>query len=162
MREHGKLVTFDPNLRKMLWPDLTCAKEEMLWGLHQADVVKLSKEAPEFGEDSWEVGARRILNEYSVKLAFLTLGASGCLYANTTAMGRVPALPGISPVDTTGAGVIFGGSALYNPARRHLQHARARGHLDGALYYMDIHGLAPYQHFDVVEKKSPPSVWYLN
>ena len=44
----GKLITFDPNLRKPLWKDLELAKEQMLWGLSQADVVKISDEEVEF------------------------------------------------------------------------------------------------------------------
>ena len=44
-KTHGKLVTYDPNLRKPLWRSLDEAKEQMLWGLRQADVVKISDEA---------------------------------------------------------------------------------------------------------------------
>ena len=41
-RAKGKLVTYDPNLRPPLWKDLAEAKEQLLWGLGQADVVKIS------------------------------------------------------------------------------------------------------------------------
>lgn len=34
-KAHGKLVTYDPNLRKPLWNDLNEAKEQMLWGLRR-------------------------------------------------------------------------------------------------------------------------------
>ena len=47
-KAHGKLVTYDPNLRKPLWRSLDEAKEQMLWGLRQADVVKISDEEVEF------------------------------------------------------------------------------------------------------------------
>ena len=47
-KQAGKLVTFDPNLRKPLWRDLADAKREMLWGLSVADVVKISDEEVEF------------------------------------------------------------------------------------------------------------------
>lgn len=47
-KTHGKLVTYDPNLRKPLWRSLDEAKEQMLWGLRQADVVKISDEEVEF------------------------------------------------------------------------------------------------------------------
>ena len=45
---HGKLISFDPNLRKPLWDDLDEAKRQMLWGLRHADVVKISDEETEF------------------------------------------------------------------------------------------------------------------
>ena len=66
-RERGKLVTYDPNLRKPLWKDLAEAREQLLWGLGQADVVKISDEEVEFLFGlSPEEGAERILDEYGL------------------------------------------------------------------------------------------------
>ena len=53
------------------------------------------------------------MNDYGVKLAYVTCGADGCLFKNPLASGHVPALSGIKVVDTTGAGDIFGGSAMW-------------------------------------------------
>lgn len=113
-RERGKLVTYDPNLRKPLWKDLAEAREQILWGLGQADVVKISDEEVEFLFGlSPEEGAERILDEYGAKLVFVTCGAEGCAYRNRNASGRVPGLSGLTVTDTTGAGDIFGGSAVW-------------------------------------------------
>ncbi len=38
-KSKGKLITDDPNLRKPLWSSLETAKEQLIWGLTQADVV---------------------------------------------------------------------------------------------------------------------------
>ena len=113
-KERGKLITFDPNLRKPLWKDLEAAREQMLWGLSQADVVKISDEEIEFlfGLSPQE-GAKKILSEYGVKLVFATCGADGCWFENQNACGHVDSLKGIKVVDTTGAGDIFGGSAVW-------------------------------------------------
>ena len=113
-KERGKLISFDPNLRKPLWKDLDTAKEQMLWGLSQADVVKISDEEIEFlfGLNPQE-GARKILNDYGVKLVFATCGADGCWFENQNACGHVDSLKNIKVVDTTGAGDIFGGSAVW-------------------------------------------------
>lgn len=113
-KEKGKLITFDPNLRKPLWKNLAEAKEQILWGLKQADVVKISDEEVEFlfGLDP-EQGGEYILNEYGVKLVFVTCGANGCYFRNRNANGWVPSLKGIQVKDTTGAGDIFGGSAVW-------------------------------------------------
>lgn len=111
-KEHGKLITFDPNLRKPLWSGLDRAREEILWGLSQADVVKISEDEVDF---LWscgpEEGARRLLEEHGVSLAMVTLGGEGCLLANGRDSVRVRG-PRVTPVDTTGAGDIFGGSAV--------------------------------------------------
>ena len=111
-KERGKLITCDPNLRQPLWPGDDAAKEQMLWSLHQADVVKISDNEVEF---LWnctpEEGADRLLEEFGVSLAMVTLGPDGCLLKTKNASFRA-ACPKVHPVDTTGAGDIFGGSAV--------------------------------------------------
>ena len=111
-KEQGKLITCDPNLRKPLWPSEEEAKEQILWSLTQADVVKISDEEVEF---LWnctpEEGADKLLTEFGVSLAMVTLGPDGCLLKTKNAVCRVPG-PKVSPIDTTGAGDIFGGSAV--------------------------------------------------
>ena len=110
----GKLITYDPNLRKPLWKSLDDAKAQMLWGLAQADIVKISDEEVEFlfGMNV-EDGAKHIIENYDVKLVFVTCGADGCYFKNAIADGKVASLSNIKIVDTTGAGDIFGGSALW-------------------------------------------------
>ena len=113
-KSRGKLITYDPNLRKPLWKDLDTCREQMLWGLAQTDVVKISDEEVEFLFGMGvEEGAAHILANYGVKLVFVTCGADGCLFKNHKAEGKVPALSGIKVIDTTGAGDIFGGSAVW-------------------------------------------------
>lgn len=110
----GKLLSFDPNLRLPLWQSESDARRQMLWGMHQADIVKLSCEegAFLFGLEP-EACARKLMEEFGVKLVYVTCGAEGCYYANRNSGGMVPALSGITVLDTTGAGDIFGGSALW-------------------------------------------------
>ena len=113
-RQAGKLITYDPNLRKPLWKDLEEAKKQLLWGLTRADVVKISDEEVEFLFGlGVEEGAKYILENFGVKLVFVTCGADGCFFKNAQAQGHVPSLAGIKVVDTTGAGDIFGGSAVW-------------------------------------------------
>lgn len=111
-KEHGKLITCDPNLRLPLWKTQEAAKEQMLWSLHQADVVKISDNEVEF---LWgctpEAGAEKLLTEFGVGLAMVTLGPDGCLLKTKNASFRA-ACPKVHPIDTTGAGDIFGGSAV--------------------------------------------------
>ena len=111
-KEQGKLITCDPNLRKPLWATMEEAKEQILWSLQQADVVKISDDEVDF---LWgctpEEGADKLLREYGVSLAMVTLGPDGCFLKTANAQCRVPG-PKVSPIDTTGAGDIFGGSAV--------------------------------------------------
>lgn len=111
-RERGKLITYDPNLRTPLWPSEEMARQQILWGLLQADVVKISDEEVRFLWDcSPEEGADRLLKDYGVKLAMVSMGPDGCYLKNPGADCRV-LTPAVHPVDTTGAGDIFGGAAI--------------------------------------------------
>ena len=108
----GKLITYDPNLRKPLWSSMDECKKQLLWGLSQADVVKISDEEVEFLFGCTpEEGADKLLNEFGVTLAMVTLGPNGAYLKNKTACTYVQC-PKVHPIDTTGAGDIFGGSAV--------------------------------------------------
>ena len=111
-KEKGKLITCDPNLRKPLWKDMETCKEQLLWALRQADVVKISDEEVEFLFGCTpEEGADKLLSEFGVSLAMVTLGPKGAYLKNKQGSCYTKG-PEVNPVDTTGAGDIFGGSAV--------------------------------------------------
>ena len=109
----GLLVSLDPNLRKPLWKREEDAKAAIEWSLRQADIVKISDE-----EISWlwglspEEGAQKLLREYGVSLVYATLGPKGCHAATRAHRITAESPSGIRVKDTTGAGDIFGGSAM--------------------------------------------------
>ena len=111
-REKGKLITFDPNYRPALWSGEEEARAAMLWGLEQADVVKISDDEVRFlfGCDA-EEGAVLLRDRFNVGLVFVTCGAAGAYFLSGDRSGFVPA-PTVCPVDTTGAGDIFFGAAV--------------------------------------------------
>ena len=112
-KKHGVMISLDPNLRKPLWKSEADAKAAIEWSLKQADVVKISDEEIGFlwGLDP-EQGARKLLDEYGVRLVYATLGPKGCHAATRNVRVTVGSPAGIRAVDTTGAGDIFGGSAM--------------------------------------------------
>ncbi len=111
-KQAGKAITFDPNFRPPLWGSQEHARQQMLWGLEQADVVKISDDEVSFlfGCPPQE-GAARIRQHFGTKLVLVTMGAKGCWYENPKASGHVPAFR-MDTIDTTGAGDIFGGTAI--------------------------------------------------
>ena len=112
-KRHGLLVSLDPNLRKPLWKSEADAKAALEWSLKQADIVKISDEEIDF---LWgltpQQGAQKLLNESGVSLVYATLGPKGCHAATKAVQVTVSSPSGIQVVDTTGAGDIFGGSAM--------------------------------------------------
>ena len=112
-KKHGLLVSVDPNLRKPLWKTEEDAKAAIEWSLRQADIVKISDEEIDF---LWglspEEGAKKLTGEYGVSLVYVTLGPKGCHAETKNCSADVNSPSGIHVVDTTGAGDIFGGSAM--------------------------------------------------
>ncbi len=112
-KRHGLLISLDSNLRKPLWKREEDAKAAVEWSLRQADIIKISDE-----EIAWlwgispEEGARKLLAEYGASLVYATLGPKGCHAETAGAAVTVASPSGIHVVDTTGAGDIFGGSAM--------------------------------------------------
>ena len=112
-KARGALISLDPNLRKPLWKNEADAKAAIEWSLRQADIVKISDEEIAFlWGISPEEGAEKLLKEYGVSLVYATLGPKGCYAATASAHVTVSSPSGIHVVDTTGAGDIFGGSAM--------------------------------------------------
>ena len=102
-KKAGKLISFDPNLRVPLWNgDLQRAKQELLWALNIADIVKISEEEYEFLDRP---------NFEQNKLVMLTSGAKGAIVQNQNARIQV-FCPKVNVKDTTGAGDIFAGAAV--------------------------------------------------
>ena len=128
-KAHGLLISLDPNLRKPLWKREEDAKAAIEWSLHQADIVKISDEEIAFlWGVSPEDGAKKLLDEYGVSLVYVTLGPKGCYAATRNASVTVASPSGIRVADTTGAGDIFGGSAM----SQFLQCGKAPGELTEA------------------------------
>ncbi len=114
-KAHGALISFDPNYRAPLWQNREDAIEMMKAGLKAADIVKISREEVDllFGDISDEEASRIIREKYKVRLLYITKGNKGCYYETSGIKGSMGIYDLGKPLDTTGAGDIFGGSATY-------------------------------------------------
>lgn len=106
-KDANAFISYDPNLRLMLWENPNEAKHWIWEVLHYADVVKISEEEWEFvtGDSALESGIDRILG-LGVKLLVVTLGERGCYYTNGKVDGYVDGFS-VEVVDTLGAGDAF-------------------------------------------------------
>ncbi len=112
-REAGAVISFDPNLREPLWDSMESARENILRGLSVSHIVKLSFEELEFLTDRGEAEerARKLYEQYGLKLLVVTLGADGAF--GICPDGIVYSRAYDTPcVDTTGAGDSFWGAFL--------------------------------------------------
>ncbi len=114
--DKGKTVSFDPNLRELLWKDLDDAYEQIKSIFKFTHILKVSEEEARFltGEDDLETAVVK-LSETGIPLVFATLGAAGCIYRHASGTGRLSTYD-TRVVDTTGSGDAFVGAVLYKMA----------------------------------------------
>ena len=113
-KEHGLIISYDPNLRLGLWPSEEEARATIKSMLDQADVVKLSEEELTFltGEEDVEAGIDA-LAPYQIPMVIVTLGADGSwIFMQDQEPVRADAMK-VKAVDTTGAGDAFVSGILY-------------------------------------------------
>lgn len=113
-KEAGALLSFDPNIRFALWESQEEAKQNILWGLMYADILKISEEELAFitGTDDVEKGSLELQQQFDITLIVVTLAEKGCYYRLAGQDGYVPGFQ-VNVIDTTGAGDAFLGCLLY-------------------------------------------------
>jgi len=107
-KAQGKLITFDPNYRPILWEPghdgVNFINQEVL---PLVDVIKPSESDAEYlwSTDSWQE-VRKQLSHYPDLFVIMTLGARGLVAFNGEAVQEIPSYAK-EVVDTTGAGDAF-------------------------------------------------------
>ncbi|SES89837.1 fructokinase [Oceanobacillus limi] len=113
-KKNGMLISYDPNLRLMLWESESHAREAIISMLGQADILKVSEEELEFitGTADLSEGIKALL-PYQIPLILVTMGAEGAYVHTADGATHVPARS-VKAVDTTGAGDAFVSGILYS------------------------------------------------
>ncbi|MCC7072250.1 MAG: carbohydrate kinase [Deltaproteobacteria bacterium] len=106
-RAAGAWVSYDPNLRERLWPDLDTARRTMIEAMALADIVKVSEGELHFltGEERDE-GVGQLLARGATAVV-VTRGERGCSVFSPDIDPVHVASLGAEVVDTTGAGDAF-------------------------------------------------------
>lgn len=112
-KEFGKIISYDPNYRALLWESKDKAIEGMRSVLDYVDVMKLSDEETLLLTDIEEpqMAAKALLNK-GMSIVVVTLGADGAYICTKEGGAFVPGFAS-DVVDTTGAGDSFWGGFLY-------------------------------------------------
>ncbi len=117
-KDEDVLISFDPNLRPPLWDSMEDARKQMLWGMNNCDILKLSDDEAAFitGTEDMQKAMEKVAELTTARVIFLTLGKNGSMgwqrewsngqaeYCKAVQVNRV--------VDATGAGDAFFGMAL--------------------------------------------------
>ena len=103
-KDAGAFISYDPNLRLMLWDNPDEAKHWMWEVMPYANVVKIADEEWGFIMEtpSLQDGSARLL-EIGIDLVVVTRGEHGCYYNNGLNQGYVDGF-GVDVIDPLGAG----------------------------------------------------------
>jgi fructokinase len=114
----GLIISYDPNLRLNLWPNIEKARQGLLSGWSMANLIKVSEEEFQFlsGSADFLEGARRLWHS-KLSALIITHGKAGCTYLTQAFHGFVPGFS-VVPIDTTGAGDGFVAGLLAGLVRR--------------------------------------------
>ncbi len=114
-KKNDCLISFDPNLRELLWENLEIAKEQVLYGLSFCDVLKISDNEIQWltGEQDYEKGVAWIRERYDIPLILVSLGKDGSMAYSKSHYAKVPAFIREDTIETTGAGDTFCGCILH-------------------------------------------------
>ncbi|MDO5774530.1 MAG: carbohydrate kinase [Spirochaetales bacterium] len=107
------LRSFDPNLRLPLWENENQAKEKILFGLSECEILKIASEELEFvsGEKSICDGVNWLRSKFNIPLITVTKGKEGseAFYSDgkISLHESVGTFSNVKTIDTTGAGDTF-------------------------------------------------------
>jgi sugar/nucleoside kinase (ribokinase family) len=115
---NGSVISYDPNLREMLWDSMDDARMLMTDAMKHANIIKLSEEEGDFFFGETDPGRLFdiIYDRYGTDMIMLTRAERGCVCR----LGDLTVTSyayDVNTVDTTGAGDAFLGGALHSILR---------------------------------------------
>lgn len=114
-KESGALISFDPNLRPPLWETLEDARTQVMYGLGQCDILKISDNEIQWlsGEKDFTEGAAWINERFQIPLILVSMGKAGSRAYYKGEMVEVAPFLQENTIETTGAGDTFCGCVLH-------------------------------------------------
>lgn len=108
-KEHGLLISFDPNYRPLLWKKEEAAKEMIRYGCSVCDILKISDDEITFitGKDTVEAAIPVFREMYQPKLMCVTCGKQGSAAIYKDMQVACDAVLRPDTIETTGAGDTF-------------------------------------------------------
>lgn len=123
-RESDGIISFDPNIRMLIWKNEADLKDVLSYGLSNCSVLKMSEEEATYcaGVADPDEAMDRVLEAYpNIRAAFLTLGDKGCKVFFDGKKTLAAPVRQENVIDTTGAGDAFYGVCLYHIAKLGLE-----------------------------------------
>ena len=114
-KQSGAIISFDPNIREPLWNSLDDAREQVLYGLKQCDILKISDNEIQWltGKEDYTEGVKWIKAQYNIPLILVSMGKEGSrAYYQDKTVEKAPFI-NKNTIETTGAGDTFCACVLH-------------------------------------------------
>lgn len=128
-KKNGAYISFDPNIREPLWNSLEEARTQVLYGLSQCDILKISDNEIQWltGEEDFTEGVNKIRENYKIPLILLSMGKDGsrAYYLDEQGQSIMVEEKGFiqeKTIETTGAGDTFMGCVLHFVLKNGIEH----------------------------------------
>lgn len=114
-KQAGAIISFDPNIREPLWNSMDEAREQVLYGLGQCHILKISDNEIQWltGEEDYSDGVNWIRERYQIPLILVSMGREGSRAYYNEMMVEVKPFLQDNTIETTGAGDTFCGCVLH-------------------------------------------------
>ena len=114
-KQAGAIISFDPNIREPLWNSMDEAREQVLYGLGQCHILKISDNEIQWltGKNDYTEAVKWIREKYDIPLILVSMGKEGSrAYYQDRMVEKAPFI-NENTIETTGAGDTFCAGVLH-------------------------------------------------
>ena len=114
-KQAGAIISFDPNIREPLWNSMDEAREQVLYGLGQCHILKISDNEIQWltGKNDYTEAVKWIREKYDIPLILVSMGKEGRrAYYQDRMVEKAPFI-NENTIETTGAGDTFCACVLH-------------------------------------------------
>ena len=122
-KQAGAIISFDPNIRETLWNSMYEAREQVLYGLGQCHILKISDNEIQWltGKNDYTEAVKWIREKYDIPLILVSMGKEGSrAYYQDRMVEKAPFI-NENTIETTGAGDTFCACVLMHICKHGLE-----------------------------------------
>lgn len=122
-KQAGAIISFDPNIREPLWNSMDEAREQVLYGLGQCHILKISDNEIQWltGKNDYTEAVKWIREKYDIPLILVSMGKEGSrAYYQDRMVEKAPFI-NENTIETTGAGDTFCACVLHYICKHELE-----------------------------------------
>ena len=145
-KQAGAIISFDPNIREPLWNSMDEAREQVLYGLGQCHILKISDNEIQWltGKNDYTEAVKWIREKYDIPLILVSMGKEGSrAYYQDRMVEKAPFI-NENTIETTGAGDTFCACVLHYICKHGLENLTEKNLKEMLTYANAAHQLSQH------------------